>query len=86
MSPHELTSLLQATFPGSRVEVQDYTGTGDHFQAVVVSAEFVGLSRVQQHQKVYAALQAYLDDGRIHALALKTYTPEQWQQSLVQLG
>ncbi|MEN9206526.1 MAG: BolA/IbaG family iron-sulfur metabolism protein [Thermostichales cyanobacterium SZTDM-1c_bins_54] len=86
MSPQELTSLIQAAFPGALVEVQDYTGSGDHFQALVVSEAFVGLSRVKQHQRVYAALQSYLDDGRIHALALKTYTPEQWQQSLVQLG
>jgi len=86
MSPHVLTSVIEAALPGSLVQVQDFTGTGDHFQAVVVTPAFVGLSMVKQHQKVYGALQAYIDDGRIHALALKTYTPEQWQQSQVQFS
>ncbi|GAB4218486.1 MAG: BolA/IbaG family iron-sulfur metabolism protein [Synechococcales cyanobacterium] len=86
MTVTELTALIENAFPGSLVEVQDYTGGGDHFQAVVVSPDFEGLGMVKQHQKVYGALQTYLDDGRIHALALKTYTPSQWQSTLVRLG
>ena len=61
-----------------KVEVKDTTGTGDHFEAHVVSSEFDGLSMVQQHQKVYGTLQEWLKTGELHALALKTYTPAQW--------
>ncbi len=71
--------ILEA-LPGSEVEVRDSTGTGDHFEARVVSPAFVGLSMVQQHQAVYAPLQQWLKTGELHALALKTYSPEQWKK------
>ena len=63
-------------------EIEDLTGTKDHFQAVVVSSSFEGLNRVRQHQAVYRAL-GDLMSGPVHALALATYTPEKWaaQQS-----
>lgn len=63
--------------PGAEVEVKDLTGTGDHFEARVVSPSFAGLSMVQQHQAVYAPLQDLLKSGQLHALALKTSAPEQ---------
>lgn len=63
--------------PGADVDVTDTTGTGDHFRAVVVSAAFAGQSRVDQHRMVYDAVRAELDDGSIHALSMKTSTPEQ---------
>ena len=50
---------------------------GTHFEAVVVSAAFVGKGMVQQHQLVYAALGDRMR-AEIHALSMKTYTPEQW--------
>ena len=55
--------------------MRDTTGTADHFEAIVVSPAFTGLSRVEQHRLVYGALQ---DDigGAIHALALKTRVPD----------
>lgn len=61
--------------PGAIVDVEDYTGTGDHFRAVVISPQFAGLSRVDQHRLVYDAVQAQFDDGSIHALSLSTRTP-----------
>lgn len=63
--------------PGAEVEVKDLTGTGDHFEARVVSPSFAGLSMIQQHQAVYAPLQDLLKSGELHALALKTSAPEQ---------
>lgn len=57
--------------------LEDLTGTKDHYQATVVSGAFSGKSRVEQHQLVYRAL-GELMAGPIHALALKTYTPEDW--------
>lgn len=55
-------------------------GDGHHFEAVIVSAAFRGKSRVQQHQLVYAALGERMR-AEIHALSMKTYTPEDWQQA-----
>lgn len=73
------TRILEA-LPGSEVEVRDYTGTGDHYEARVVSPDFAGKAMVQQHQLVYAPLQQWLKSGELHALALKTYSPEQWKK------
>lgn len=55
-------------------------GDGHHFEAVIVSPAFRGKSRVQQHQLVYAALGERMR-AEIHALSMKTYTPEDWQQA-----
>jgi stress-induced morphogen len=61
----------------SHIVVTDLTGTKDHWEAVIVSKAFSGKSRIQQHQMVYAAL-GELMAGPVHALALKTYSPESW--------
>jgi len=53
-------------------------GQESHFKAVVVSPLFAGLRQVQRHQKVYASLGELM--GRFHALALHTYTPEEWAE------
>ncbi len=53
-------------------------GDGHHFEAVIVSAEFVGKSRVQRQQLVNAVLRAHFDSGELHALSMKTLTPEEW--------
>lgn len=63
----------------SHIVVTDLTGTKDHWEAVIVSGAFSGKSRIQQHQMVYAAL-GELMAGPVHALALKTYTPESWTE------
>lgn len=62
----------------TEVQLEDLTGTEDHYRAVVVSAYFEGKSRVEQHQAVYAAL-GDLMKGPVHALSLSTYTPESWR-------
>jgi acid stress-induced BolA-like protein IbaG/YrbA len=80
LDPNELKARIEKALPGSVVELRDTTGTGDHFEARVVSPTFVGLPMVQQHQQVYAPLQDVLATGELHALALKTYTPEQWEK------
>ena len=61
----------------SHIAVNDLTGTKDHWEAVVVSVAFSGKSPIEQHQMVYAAL-GELMAGPVHALALKTYSPESW--------
>lgn len=72
-----LRELLMKTVPGAeRVEVTDTTGTGDHFEATVVARGFEGKSRVERHRVVYAALGDLMKRD-VHALALKTLTPEE---------
>lgn len=62
---------------GMETEHLSVSGDGQHFDAVVVSAEFAGLSRVKRHQLVYQALGDRMRD-EIHALSIKTYTPQEW--------
>ncbi len=76
----EIKRLIESALPGAVAVVIDEANDGEHFVAEVVSPSFVGQSLVKQHQAVYGALGARMG-GAIHALALKTYTPEQWQQA-----
>lgn len=73
-----LRDALRTGFPGSHVEVTDLTGTQDHYQALVVAREFAGKSRIEQHKLVYAALGDRMKSD-IHALALKTLTPDAYE-------
>ena len=73
--PEELQHRIESALPGARAQVQDLTGGGDHFRAEIVSERFEGLSRIEQHQLVYGIFGAEIG-GPIHALSLKTSTPE----------
>ena len=72
MSVDRIQNLLEQAFPASEVEVEDRTGGGDHFQVVVASARFDGLSLLEQHRLVNEALAAPLADGTIHELRIRT--------------
>ncbi|MBX5443279.1 MAG: BolA family transcriptional regulator [Solirubrobacteraceae bacterium] len=67
----EIKQRIEAAIPGARAEVEDWTGGGDHFRAVVTSPAFKGKTRLQQHQMVYAVFGDEIG-GPIHALSLKT--------------
>lgn len=72
---------IRAGIPDVQVlEIEDLTGTRDHYRAVVVSPFFEGKSRIEQHQAVYAALGELIRGAGapVHALALHTYTPAAW--------
>ena len=71
----ELQDRIQAALPGAHVSVDDLTGGGDHFRAEVVSDRFEGLSRIQQHKLIYDVFGDEVG-GPIHALSIKTSTPE----------
>jgi acid stress-induced BolA-like protein IbaG/YrbA len=73
-------TLIKSTLPNAQVYVEDLTGGGDHLQVTVVADQFQGQSLVRQHQMVYGAVRAEMASEAIHALALKTYTPEEWQK------
>lgn len=75
-----LEQRIRQALPGAEVAIRDTTGTGDHFEALVISPSFEGKSTVQQHQLVYAPLSELLKSGALHAFALKTFTPEQWKK------
>ena len=74
----EVEVMIKAKLPDAKVIVKDLTGGGDHLEAIVVSSEFEGKTRVKQHQLVYGALNEAMVSEAIHALALKTYTPQDW--------
>ncbi len=71
----DIKQRIEASIPGARAEVEDYTGGGDHFRATVVSEAFVGRSRIEQHKLVYEVFGAEIG-GPIHALSLKTEVPQ----------
>ena len=74
MPANEIEALIKAALPGAVVTIDDLAGDGDHYAATVVSEQFRGLSRVRQHQIVYAALRGRMG-GDLHALALQTSAP-----------
>ncbi len=76
LSPEEIKQRIETAIPGATAEVEDYTGTSDHFRATVTAEAFAGLSRVAQHRLVYGVLEGEIG-GAIHALALTTRTPSQ---------
>ena len=80
MNPDQLKKKLESLAPQTQVEVADLTGTQDHYQAVVVSPVFAGKMMIEQHRMVLAVVQSEIDSGEVHALTLKTYTPEQFSK------
>ncbi|MFM2436007.1 MAG: hypothetical protein RL063_1990 [Pseudomonadota bacterium] len=78
LSAEQLTNYITQNLACDHIKVLGDDGT--HFEAVIVSPAFVGKNMVQQHQLVYAALGDRMR-AEIHALSMKTYTPEQWQKS-----
>ena len=75
IEPTELKQKLQGAFPDAeKLELEDLTGTKDHYKAVIVSPQFKGKTRIEQHQLVYKALGALMA-GPVHALALETKAP-----------
>ena len=75
VTPESIQSGIQAGLACEHVEV---IGDGQHFQAVVVSPQFAGKSRIQRHQLVYAALGERMRE-EIHALSMRTLTPAEWR-------
>jgi len=80
ITSEEIKSTLEKALPGAIIEMQDLTGGGDHWQLYVVSSAFEGKGLIEQHRMVNEALKEEMADQRIHALALKTYTPAQWEK------
>jgi stress-induced morphogen len=76
MEQEAIIAKIRAALPDAEVALKDLTGTRDHWEATVVSAAFAGKTLIQRHRMVYDALAEEMK-GPIHALSLKTYTPDQ---------
>jgi len=76
MQASDIRQMIETGLQGSQVEV---TGDGTHFDAVVVHAGFAGKPMLEQHRMVYATLGDKMETEAIHALSIRTFTPEQWE-------
>lgn len=75
MEAQTISDMISAGIPGAEVRIEDLRGDGEHYAAHVISSSFKGLSRVQQHQLVYKALQGRMG-GELHALSIHTSIPQ----------
>ena len=80
ITPEEIKTTLESRFPGAVIETRDLTGGGDHWQVIIVTPAFEGKGLLEQHRLVNEALKDKIGDQSIHALALKTFTPGQWEK------
>lgn len=76
MEAAQIKQMIESNLPECEVMIQ---GDGRHFEAVIVSPAFAGKSMLQQHRLVYAALGDQMHSN-IHALSMKTYTPDEWKK------
>ena len=77
ITPETIVAYLKSKMPDVKAEVVDRTGTLDHFSLIVVSAAFEGKNLLDRQRLVYQALEDPMKDGRIHALEIKSSTPEE---------
>ena len=78
LTPEWIAGRIKTTIPNTNIKINNTTNTNNHFKTHIISATFAGVPMVRQHQAVYAPLKDVLATGELHALALKTYSPEQW--------
>ena len=76
MKPEAIVARIRTVLPDARVELEDLTGTEDHWRATVISAAFAGKSLIERHRMVMAALSMEMK-GPIHALTLDVKTPDE---------
>ncbi len=78
MTPDQLKTRIETIAPGTQAQVTDLTGTMDHYSAVIVSPAFAGKMMMEQHRMVYGLFPSEIQSNEVHALSIKTYTPEQY--------
>lgn len=76
MKATEIEAILQQALPHTLIQIN--TNDQVHFEAIIVSEIFTGQSRLNRQRKIYSILNPFLQSGEIHALALRTLTPEEW--------
>ena len=77
IEPQKVVEKLESSLEDAHVQIQDLTGTKDHYQVLIVSPDFEGETLIKRHRIVYGALEEEMK-GPIHALTLETLTPEEW--------
>lgn len=77
METSAVEQLIRAGLPGAQVQV---TGDGSHFDAVVVSDAFAGLTPIKKQRLVMDTVRPQIASGELHALSIKTLTPEEWAE------
>ena len=83
MEPSEIREKIEQGIPGATVEV---AGENAHYSTLVISAVFEGKSKIEQHRLVYATLREEMATQVVHALALKTFTPTEWERDRTKHG
>lgn len=78
IEPEKIVEKIQQDLPGADVDVEDLTGTKDHYKARIIADQFEGKNRVARHRMIYEALSEEMK-GPIHALTLSVYTPDEWE-------
>ena len=78
METSEIKKLIEDGIANAEAIV---TGDGGKYEATVVSSAFEGLSMLKEHQLVYMTVNAQIASGELHALTIKAYTPEEWEQN-----
>jgi len=76
ITTEQIKTILAGRLNGAEIEVEDMTGTNDHFEVCVHWDEFRGKGLIEQHQMINQALAGPLEDGRIHALKIRTFLPK----------
>ena len=76
VTAEDVKTFIESGLPCEHIEL---VGDGQHFQALIVSAEFRGKSRVERHQRVHQALGERMRE-EVHALSMQTLTPEEWRE------
>ncbi len=80
MTPQAIAERIRKLHPETHVEVRDLTGTEDHYEVLVVSPAFQDKMMIEQQRMIMALLKAEIDTEEVHALTMKTYTPEQYER------
>ena len=80
MTSSQLKARIESLAPGTVAEVTDLTGTQDHWQVTVVSPAFEGKMMVEHQRMIMGILKAEIDSNEVHALSMKTFSPEQYKK------
>ncbi|HEX2548332.1 MAG TPA: BolA family protein [Gammaproteobacteria bacterium] len=78
MDSEKIKQYIETGLSGATAYIEGEDG--QHFTAIVISEQFSGKSRVEKQQLVYATLKNHIKDGTIHAISIKTLTPEEWRK------
>lgn len=80
MTPDEVRARIESGLSCSEIDVNEFSGGTDHYSVTIVSDDFVGLNSLKRHRKVMGLFKEELNTEEVHALALKTYTEQQWKE------